>query len=92
MQINGAHQVHGTQALNGPHFTKRPEQASQASSAQPVDQLDISPAAQAASENTSTDGIRNDVVARLRAEIASGTYETADKLETAVDRLFDSMG
>ncbi|WP_197529141.1 flagellar biosynthesis anti-sigma factor FlgM [Aeoliella mucimassa] len=92
MQINGAHQVHGTQALNGPHFNQRPQQAEARTSSQPVDQLDISPAAQAASESTGTDGIRNDVVARLRAEIASGTYETPEKLEAAVDRLFDSMG
>ncbi|WP_425398209.1 flagellar biosynthesis anti-sigma factor FlgM [Aeoliella sp.] len=92
MQINGTHQIHGTQALNGPHFNNRPQQATSAGSAQPVDQLDLSPAALAASESTTGDGIRADLVAQLRQEIASGTYETADKLETAVDRLFDSMG
>lgn len=92
MQINGAHQIHGTQALNGPHFNHRPQQAAGPQSSQPVDQLDISAAAQAASESTSTDGVRTDLVARLRAEIASGTYETADKLESAVDSLFDSIG
>ncbi len=92
MQINGAHQIHGTQALNGPHFNQRPQQAAGPNSAQPVDQLDISPAAQAASESSSTGGVRADLVAQLKAEIASGTYETADKLESAVDRLFDSLG
>ena len=92
MQINGAHQIHGTQALNGPHFNQRPQQASGAQSSQPVDQLDISPAAQAASESGSSDGVRTDLVAKLRAEIQAGTYETADKLDTAVDRLLDSIG
>ena len=92
MQINGAHQIHGTQALNGPHFNQRPQQAAGPQSTQPVDQLDISPAAQAASQASSTGGIRGDLVAQLRAEIQAGTYETADKLEGAVDRLFDALG
>lgn len=92
MQINGAHQVHGNHALNGPHFNQRPQQAAASPPAQSVDQLDISPAAQAASESSTTDGVRTDLVARLRAEIADGTYETADKLDTAVNRLFDALG
>ncbi|MCO6047812.1 flagellar biosynthesis anti-sigma factor FlgM [Aeoliella sp. ICT_H6.2] len=92
MQINGTHQIHGTQALNGPHFNNRPQQATSAASSQPVDQLDLSPAALAASESSGSDGIRTDLVAQLRQQIASGTYDTADKLESAVDRLFDSLG
>ena len=40
-----------------------------------------------AETETATD-IRHDLVARLRREIAAGTYETADKLETALARLF----
>jgi hypothetical protein len=32
--------------------------------------------------------IRHELVARVRREIAAGTYETADKLETALARLF----
>ncbi len=92
MQINGAHQIHGGHALKGPHFNQRPQHAAGPNAAQPADQLDISPAAQAASESGTTDGIRADLVARLRSEIQSGTYETADKLESAVDRLFDALG
>ena len=76
MQINGTHQVHGTQAPNAPHFNQRPSQASASKAAQPVDQLDISPAAIAASETTGSDGIRSDLVARLKAQIADGTYES----------------
>lgn len=92
MQIQGTHQVHGTQALNGPHFNNRPQQATSAASSQPVDQLDLSPAALAASESTPSEGIRTELVAQLRQQIASGTYDTADKLESAMNRLFDSMG
>ncbi len=91
MQINGTHQIHGTQALNAPHFNHRPHQSAEAGSAQAVDRLDISPAALAASE-ASGSGVRTDLVAQLREQIASGSYETPDKLEAAVDRLFDALG
>lgn len=92
MQINSTNQIHGTQALNGPHFNNRPQQATGATSAQPVDQLDISSEALAASSAENVDGVRADLVTQLRSEIANGSYETAEKLETAVDRLFDSIG
>jgi negative regulator of flagellin synthesis FlgM len=36
--------------------------------------------------------VRQDVVARIRAEIASGTYETEEKLNLAVERLLDEIG
>lgn len=91
MQINGTHQVHGTQAPNAPHFNRRPQQASAGTSAQQVDQVDISPAAMAASESAGSQDVRQDVVSRVRAEIANGTYETPEKLDVAVDRLFDAI-
>lgn len=38
-----------------------------------------------------TDGIRNDLVERVRREIAAGTYETEDKLEIAMAKLFQAI-
>jgi hypothetical protein len=35
--------------------------------------------------------IRADLVERVRAEIAAGIYETPDKWEEALDRLFDRL-
>lgn len=92
MQIQGTHQVHGAHALQGPHSTRAAGRAEGPSAQQPADQVDISPAAQAASEAKEVDGVRTDLVARLRSEIASGTYETADKVEGAVDRLLNAIG
>lgn len=92
MQIQGTHQVHGAHALQGPHSARPTARANGAQASQPTDQVDISPAAQAASEASQVDGVRSDLVARLRSEIASGTYETADKLEGAVDRMLDAIG
>ena len=90
MQIHGTHQIHGTQALNGPHFNQRPQHTAGSQSAQPVDRLDISPAALEASQ--ASGDIRSDLVAQLRAEIQGGSYETADKLDVALDRLLDAIG
>jgi hypothetical protein len=36
--------------------------------------------------------IRWDLVARVRGEIASGTYETEEKWEAALDRLLGRLG
>ena len=36
--------------------------------------------------------IRQGRVSAIKAAIASGTYETADKLNTAVSRLLDEIG
>jgi len=35
--------------------------------------------------------VRADLVARVKAEIAAGTYETQDRLDVALERLLDEM-
>jgi anti-sigma28 factor (negative regulator of flagellin synthesis) len=40
----------------------------------------------------STAGIRFDRVNAIKAAIADGSYETADKLDIALDRLLDRLG
>ncbi len=37
------------------------------------------------------DGIRTEVVERVRREIVAGTYETEDKLEIALAKLFQAI-
>jgi hypothetical protein len=37
-------------------------------------------------------GVREELVARVRQEIAAGTYETPEKWERALDRLADRLG
>ncbi len=100
MQIQGPAktlQVHGPHDVNGPH--SRSAAPSKGQSTQAADQLDISPAAQEAArlaeaaETRAADGpIRSDVVARIKAEIADGSYETPEKLDAALDRLLDQIG
>jgi negative regulator of flagellin synthesis FlgM len=91
MQIQGAVYVHGPQALQGPHRAAAPAAAAP-SSLQPVDQLDISREAQELSQARETTGIRQDLVNRVRREIAAGTYDTEEKFDLALDRLLDDIG
>lgn len=94
MQIQGSTHLHGPQSINAPHQSTSRLTADDATSSpavQSVDQLDISEAAQAASESRESAPIRFDRVAEIRAQIADGTYDTADKLDLAIDRLMDDL-
>jgi len=66
-------------------------------SASPVDQLDLSSAVTGANRLESASPvagggeIRIDRVAELRRQIASGNYETPEKLDAALDRFLDDF-
>lgn len=92
MQIYGASNVHGPQALKGPHTPQRttgPTPSSPTSG--PTDQLDISPAAEAAASAADSGAIRSELVNRVRSEIAAGTYESPDKIAIAIEGLADDV-
>lgn len=66
-------------------------QSNQPSSFQaPVDQVDFSPEAQMMMSGVDS-GFRADLVMDLRAQIASGRYETAERIEGAVERMLDEF-
>lgn len=92
MQIQSTTHVHGAHGLQGPHSTHR-TQSPLTSQAKPgvVDRVDISAAAEAASHASETGGVRHALVNQLRAQIAAGTYETPEKMEAALERMFDKM-
>jgi negative regulator of flagellin synthesis FlgM len=91
MQIYGATHIHAAQPLAPPHRLS-PTQAPPAAGADyGVDQLDLSPEAEFVAQARDLPEIREDRVAALRAQIASGTYETAEKLDIAVSRLLDEI-
>ncbi len=89
MHIYGASQLHGPQSLQGPHWN-RPAAPTQG--AQPTDQVDISAAAESAVNAAEGGDFRADLVARVRSEIAAGTYETPQKLAMSMDALLDEIG
>jgi negative regulator of flagellin synthesis FlgM len=91
MQIYGPSHVHGASPISSPHATRAAQPPASSSAAPISDQLDISQAGQMAERVSELPDIRADRVAELRASILDGTYETHDKLSTAVDRLLDEI-
>lgn len=92
MQIQGPSHLHGAQPINTPHRAAQTESTMGTSSLTEVDQLDISPEADMVSRANGMPEMRTDRVAELRAQIASGVYETDAKLDVALDRLLDEIG
>ncbi len=91
MQIYGPSHVHGAQPIHGPHASRGAQPPSTTTTAATGDRLDISEAGQIAGRLADVPDIRADRVAEIRASLLNGTYETHDKLATAVDRLLDEI-
>lgn len=58
----------------------------------PVDQLEISEAGKLLEKASSTGSLREERLNRIREEIAAGTYDTPEKLEQALLKMFDVNG
>ena len=89
MYIHGASQLHASQSLRGPH---RGASTPEAAPTQPQDEVQISGESDALSKIRDIPDIRHDRVAEIRQRIASGEYETPEKLDIALERLLDEIG
>lgn len=88
MHIYGATQLHGPQSLQGPHWN-RP--TAPASNPQAADTVEFSAAAEEAMNAIDGGDFRADLVARVRAQIADGSYDTPDKMAMAFDAMLDEL-
>ena len=93
MYVYGSSHVHSAQPINAPHkFAGASQaQAPQSRGFSGVDQLDISPEADMLAQVHNLPDVRQDRVNEIRAQIASGTYETDAKLDAALSRLLDEI-
>ena len=89
MQIRPTSNVQNTQAVNLQPKSAPAESVSNNGTALPVDQLDISPQAQIMGTAATGGEVRTDRVADIRAQIANGNYDTAEKLDTAIGRMLN---
>ncbi len=90
MQIYGPAQLHGPQSINSPHLRNQPvESAGSAASSQDV--VQISDAGRLMDMANGLPAVRQDRVDAIRSQLANGTYETADKLNVALDRMLDEL-
>lgn len=87
-------QIRPTSNIQTSSVNLQPQNTTRSAGAQnpaPVDQLDISAEAQMMSAASTSGDIRADRVADIRAQIADGRYDTNEKLEAAVSRMFDEL-
>lgn len=97
MQISNSFSVSSVDALRntsrGASSANTAESEASNGSLTPVDQLDLSSEAQglSASDSSSSD-IRVDRVADIRRQIADGTYDTDEKLSSALDNFLNQLG
>ncbi len=101
MQIYGPFRVSTTQSAGGaqrlqPQTT--PNSGDVKRSSAPLDQLELSSSATPVNRLASTSQIagggeiRIDRVAEIRRQIASGNYDTPEKLDAALDQFLDQLG
>lgn len=88
-QVDGIGPADGPQKILGQSL-RRMAQAGRPAGA-PVDQVEFSAEARDMAALSRIEGIRHDVVARVRQEIASGAYETDEKWRIALGRLMDEI-
>ncbi len=91
MQIFGPANIQNTRAITESIKPNAAEPSTRSISIDTVDQLDISREAQYLMQVHGAPDIRADRVADVRSQIEAGRYETGDKLNVAVDRLFDEI-
>ena len=88
--------IHGAQKASAPHRTAfTPPTASPPKESLPLDSIKFSEAASNVnsldSGESSSSGIRFDLVNRIKREIAAGTYDTPDKMDIAMNRLLTRL-
>lgn len=89
--INGVHNA-AVPALSQVTPTVPTTAATPASQAPAVgDSVEISTVARLAAQVQELPAVRAEVVNRVKAEIAAGTYETPEKIDIAIDRLMEEL-
>lgn len=91
MQIYGPVHLHGPQQIGSPHGVQQHDAPQPRTTSQSATEVDISDTAQFLGQVQDLPEIRSDRVAELREQIASGDYDTDEKLEIALDRLAEEL-
>ena len=85
MEIQGTGGVRPPERVGEPGKVSRPETAAPSGATAPKDQVELSSAGRLLNRALQLPEVRTDRIDQLRQEIASGKYETKDRLEKAID-------
>jgi negative regulator of flagellin synthesis FlgM len=89
MNVNG---IHSSMAAQGIEPVANVNAANQAAAPLATnDVVEISTAAKLAAKIHEIPDVRAELVAQVKAQIASGEYETPEKIDAAVSRLMDEL-
>ena len=92
MQVYGPSHLHAAQGISAPHNNRiSSTPASGSNRIDTSDTLEISSEGMFVEQAKNLPEMRMDRVAELRAQIASGKYETADKLDMALENMLDEL-
>lgn len=87
MDVNGIDSVQHSIGANQVSEVGSAQPVADVDTSIPVDQVELSEIPDLVSELDGPSEVRAERLAQIRAAIDDGTYETADKLQSAVDRL-----
>lgn len=91
MQIRGTSNVQTPTQVNFNSKVQSTDTNAQATRFDTTDQVEISSEAQMLAGMNDASSVRSERVNAIRQQIAMGQYETADKLEVAMERLLDEL-
>tara|TARA_R110002095_G_scaffold133223_7_gene115647 strand:- start:2956 stop:3402 length:447 start_codon:yes stop_codon:yes gene_type:complete len=97
MDVNGTSSISGSQPINhinkqmSPTHTNNKEAPTSKPISSPQDELEISSAGRMLDEMTNNSEMRAERLAQIKAAIDDGTYETDEKLNAALSRLFGQI-
>ena len=92
MQVYGPSHLHAAQGISAPHNNRLNSVAPSGSRGiDTADTLEISSEGMFVEAAKNLPEMRMDRIAELRAQIASGKYETADKLDMALENMLDEL-
>ena len=91
MQIRGTSNVQTPTQVNFNSKVQSTDTNAQATRFDTTDQVEISNEAQMLAGMNDASSVRSERVNAIRQQIAMGQYETADKLEVAMERLLDEL-
>lgn len=93
MDVTGPGGVQGASPLRPVERTDAKPATARPAALQPLrDELDISSTGRVMESMTQSSEMRAARLAQIKADIEAGTYETPDKLEAALDRMFQEIG
>jgi negative regulator of flagellin synthesis FlgM len=82
----------GTARIEGPvEVLSRPATATPGRTERPSDRVELSDRARLLNKLANLPPVRQDLIDRVKREIEEGTYDTAGRLDAAIDNLADDL-